>query len=97
MSAATLQTGKHEVEVDLVRRLPGVVIVGLPGAFVREVGDLARQHVELLGGEFPRQRVVVNISPAVHQCSKVAALTFAGPIATAVMVASKQWRIQIHG
>jgi magnesium chelatase family protein len=51
------------VEVDLLRRLPAVVIVGLPAYSVRETADVVRSAIQAAGFEFPRQRVVVNIGP----------------------------------
>lgn len=52
------------VEVDLLRRLPAVCIVGLAASAVRESAERIRSAVEALGEEFPRKRVVVNLAPA---------------------------------
>jgi hypothetical protein len=57
------------VEVDLLRRLPSIVIVGLPGGIVRAASDRIRDGVVATklptGGaaEFPRCRVVINVRP----------------------------------
>lgn len=53
-----------EVEVDLVRRLPAMVVVGLPGGAVREGTERIRSAVVQSGFDFPRKRVVVNLAPA---------------------------------
>jgi len=75
------------VEVDLLRRLPAMVIVGLPGGAVREVADRVRSAVDAAGFEFPRQRVVVNLAPAdLHKQGT----QFDLPIALGVLAASDQ-------
>lgn len=53
-----------DVEVDLLRRLPCVVIVGLPGGTVRESADRVRSAITESGFEFPKMRVVINLAPA---------------------------------
>jgi magnesium chelatase family protein len=53
-----------EVEVDLLRRLPSVTIVGLAAAAVREAAERVRSAVVGAGLEFPRKRVVINLAPA---------------------------------
>jgi magnesium chelatase family protein len=53
-----------EVEVDLLARLPAVVIVGLPTSAVRESAERVRSAMEAAGEEFPRKRVVINLAPA---------------------------------
>ncbi len=75
------------VEVDLLRRLPSVVIVGLPGSAVRESAERVRSAIQQAGGEFPKQRVVVNLAPA--DLPKVGS-AFDLPIAVGVLVASGQ-------
>jgi len=52
------------VEVDLLRRLPATVIVGLPASAVRETSERVRSAVTASGFEWPRQRVVINLPPA---------------------------------
>lgn len=52
------------VEVDLLRRLPCVVIVGLPSASVREASERVRSAILSSGVEFPRSRVVISLAPA---------------------------------
>jgi magnesium chelatase family protein len=53
-----------QVEVDLLRRLPRFVIVGLAANAVKESGERVRSAIGGAGIEFPRQRVVVNLAPA---------------------------------
>lgn len=53
-----------EVEVDLLRRLPAMVIVGMAHGAVRESSERVRSAVESSGLAFPRKRIVVNLAPA---------------------------------
>lgn len=53
-----------EVEVDLLRRLPSVTIIGMPALPIRESEERVRAAFGAMGVEFPRQRVVVSLSPA---------------------------------
>jgi magnesium chelatase family protein len=53
-----------EVEVDLGRGLPAVVIVGLPDAALNEARDRVRAALANSGATFPDTRVTVNLSPA---------------------------------
>lgn len=53
-----------EIEVDLLRRLPSVCIVGLPASAVRESAERVRSAMASAGFEFPRKRVIVNMAPA---------------------------------
>lgn len=75
------------VEVDLLRRLPSVVIVGLPGGAVRESADRVRSAIQQAGAEFPKSRVVVNLAPA--DLPKAGA-AFDLPIAVGIVAASGQ-------
>jgi magnesium chelatase family protein len=52
------------VEADLLRRLPAMCIVGLAASAVKESAERIRSAVVALGEEFPRKRIVVNLSPA---------------------------------
>lgn len=53
-----------EIEIHTGRGLPGLVIVGRPGAAVKE--SVSRVRAALLSGgySYPRNRVVVNLAPA---------------------------------
>src|SRR5512138_119784 len=52
------------VEVDFSNGLPAVIIVGLPDAAVQESRERVQTAVKNAGLNFPRHRVVVNLSPA---------------------------------
>jgi magnesium chelatase family protein len=75
------------VEVDLLRRLPAVVIVGLPGGAIRESADRVRSAIQAAGFDFPKARVVVNLSPADLPKSGTG---FDLPIAVGVLAAGEQ-------
>ena len=53
-----------DVEVDLGRGLPAVVIVGLPDAALNEARDRVRAALANSGATFPDSRVTINLSPA---------------------------------
>jgi magnesium chelatase family protein len=75
------------VEVDLLRRLPAVVIVGLPGGAIRESADRVRSAIQQAGFEFPKKRVVINLSPADLPKTGTG---FDLPIAVGILAASDQ-------
>jgi magnesium chelatase family protein len=77
------------VEVDLLRRLPQVVMVGLPAPSVRESADRVRSAIVAAGFEFPRQRVVVALAPADLRKEGTA---FDLPIAIGTLVEARQVR-----
>ena len=52
------------VEVDVCFGLPGVSMVGLPDASVRESRDRVKSAIRNSGFPFPPHRVTVNLSPA---------------------------------
>ena len=74
------------VEVDLLRRLPGVVIVGLAGGAIRESTERVRSAIQSAGLDFPRKRVVVNLAPAGLKKSGAA---FDLPIAVGILAAAE--------
>jgi magnesium chelatase family protein len=53
-----------EVEVRISSHLPGVDIVGLPEAAVRESGARVRAAIGAAGFGFPDRRVTINLAPA---------------------------------
>jgi magnesium chelatase family protein len=53
-----------EVEVDLLRRLPKVCVVGLAASAVKESAERVRSAIASADCEFPRMRVVINLAPA---------------------------------
>jgi magnesium chelatase family protein len=75
------------VEVDLLRRLPAVVVVGLASAAVRESADRVRSAIQEARFDFPKMRVVVNLAPADLRKDGSA---FDLPIAVGVLAASGQ-------
>jgi len=95
MSLATVysraQTGMDAplvtVEVDLSNGLPGLAIVGLPEAAVKESKDRVRAALLNSGFEFPARRITVNLAPA--DLPKEGG-RFDLPIALGVLAASKQ-------
>ena len=52
------------VEVHLAGGLPGMSIVGLPEAAVREAKDRVRAAIQCAQLEFPQRRITVNLAPA---------------------------------
>ncbi|MGO1719299.1 MAG: YifB family Mg chelatase-like AAA ATPase [Luteimonas sp.] len=52
------------VEVHLAGGLPGMSIVGLPEAAVREAKDRVRAAIHCAQFEFPQRRITVNLAPA---------------------------------
>ena len=75
------------VEVHLSQGLPGLNIVGLPEAAVRESKDRVRSALINSGFEFPEGRITVNLAPA--DLPKEGG-RFDLPIALGILVASAQ-------
>jgi magnesium chelatase family protein len=73
------------VEVDVAFGLPGLVMVGLPDAAVRESRDRVRSAIRNSGFDFPQQRVTVNLAPA---DVRKAGAAFDLPIAVGVLAAT---------
>ncbi len=74
------------ITVSLVRRLPRVVILGLPANAVQESAERVRSAITAAGWEFPRQRVMVDVSPV--DLPKTQATIFDLPIAVGILIAS---------
>lgn len=53
-----------KVEADLRRGIPAIDIVGLPDGAVREARERVRAAIRNSGIEFPRDRILINLSPA---------------------------------
>ncbi len=70
------------VEVDLRAGIPGTDVVGLAGAEVKEARERVRAAIRNSGFEYPKKRVLVNLSPADTPKSGAA---FDLPIALAVL------------
>ena len=75
------------VEVHLANGLPGLTIVGLPDAEVRESKDRVRAALQNAGFEFPARRITVNLAPA--DLPKESG-RFDLPIALGILAASRQ-------
>ena len=88
-SATVIGVDGHpiQVEVDLLRRLPAVSIVGLPDGAVRESADRVRSAIQNTGLQFPRKRVVINLAPA---GLKKSGTLFDLPIAIAILLMDDQ-------
>jgi len=52
------------VEVDILRRLPSIQIVGLAASSVRESTERVRSALTAVGHAWPRGRIIVNLAPA---------------------------------
>jgi magnesium chelatase family protein len=61
---AGMEAPAVSVEVHLANGLPGLTIVGLPDAEVRESKDRVRAALQNAGFEFPARRITVNLAPA---------------------------------
>ena len=61
---AGVQAPVVTVEVHLAGGLPGVRLVGLPEAEVREARDRVRAALQNAQFEFPARKVTVNLAPA---------------------------------
>ncbi len=75
------------VEVDILRRLPSVQIVGLAASSVRESAERVRSAVVAQGLQWPRMRVVINLAPADLRKEGTA---FDLPIAVGVLAAAEE-------
>ncbi len=75
------------VEVHLAPGLPGLAIVGLPEAAVRESRDRVRAAITNSGYQFPNRRITVNLAPA--DLPKEGG-RFDLPIALGILAASEQ-------
>ncbi len=76
-----------EVEVDIVRGLPGFTIVGLPDSTIKEARERIRSAVENFGFDFPPRNFVVNLAPAGFRKQGA---NFDLPIAMAILATTGQ-------
>ena len=63
-SLAGVSAPRVTVEVNIAGGLPGVNVVGLPDAEVREARDRVRAALQNAQFEFPARKVTVNLAPA---------------------------------
>ena len=76
-----------EIEVDVTRGLPSMVIVGLPDASVKEARDRVKSAIENSGFTHPPKKITVNLAPA-H--TKKEGPSFDLPIALGILAATGQ-------
>jgi len=76
-----------KVEADLRRGIPAIDIVGLPDGAVREARERMRAAIRNSALDFPRERILINLSPA---DLKKEGSGFDLPIALAVLGAAEQ-------
>jgi magnesium chelatase family protein len=76
-----------DVEVHLANGLPGITLVGLPEAEVKEARDRVRSAILTSGFEWPSKRITVNLAPA--DLPKESG-RFDLPIALGILAASAQ-------
>ena len=88
-SAATIgiEAKLIEIEVDITRGLPNVVIVGLPDIAIRESRDRVKAAIKNSRFEYPSEKIIINLAP----CDiKKEGPSFDLPIAIGILVASGQ-------
>jgi magnesium chelatase family protein len=59
-----LAPGLQEIEVSSTFQIPSMQLIGLPAPEVGEARERVRAAIEAAGLEFPKRRLVVNLSPA---------------------------------
>ena len=71
MLAKTLSLGLNgissqlvEIEIDIIKGLPGFSIIGLPDSVIKESKDRIRSAIENSGYIFPPHNYIVNLAPA---------------------------------
>ena len=76
-----------EIEVDITRGLPNVVIVGLPDTAIRESRDRVKAAIKNSQFEYPSGKITINLAP----CDiKKEGPSFDLPIAIGILTASGQ-------
>lgn len=76
------------VESDLSSGLPGIALVGLPDASVREAKERIRTAIANAGYRFPPKRITINLAPA---DSRKEGTHFDLPIAASILEAAGNW------
>jgi magnesium chelatase family protein len=82
------------IEADLRRTIPGFDLVGLPDGAVKESRERVRAALRNTGFSFPRERVLINLSPA---GVRKEGASFDLPIALAVLIQSGQVPAEVPG
>lgn len=65
--SATLQgidAATVDIESHTDSKMPGISIVGLPDAAVKEARERVEAAIKISGFEFPRRKVIINLAPA---------------------------------
>ncbi|GAB4556952.1 MAG: YifB family Mg chelatase-like AAA ATPase [Anaerolineae bacterium] len=84
-----------QVEVDISPGLPGLTIVGLPDAAVKESSERVRSAIRNSGFMWPNRRITVNLAPADQRKEGPA---YDLPIAVGILIATEQaWPDQVEG
>ncbi|MDO8602817.1 MAG: YifB family Mg chelatase-like AAA ATPase [Candidatus Omnitrophota bacterium] len=89
LSAATIgiEAKLIEIEVDITRGLPNVVIVGLPDVAIRESRDRVKAAIKNSQFKYPSEKIIINLAP----CDiKKEGPSFDLPIAIGILAASGQ-------
>jgi len=76
-----------DVEADISRGLPNLVVVGLPDAAVKESRDRVKSAITNSGYDFPTRNITINLAPA---DIKKQGASFDLPIALGILLASEQ-------
>jgi magnesium chelatase family protein len=84
-AAVGLEATVVEVEADIGRSLPNVLVVGLPDASVQEARERVRAAIKNSGLQFPTTRVTINLAPG-HVRKEGPAFDL--PVALAILLAS---------
>lgn len=82
-----LEAALVEIEVDIGRSLPNIIVVGLPDASVKEARERVRAAIKNSGLKFPTTRVTVNLAPG---NVKKEGPGYDLPVALAVLMASEE-------
>ena len=85
--------GLVSVEADLRRTIPGFDLVGLPDGAVKEARERVRAALRNTGFAFPRERVLINLSPA---GVRKEGASFDLPIALSVLIQSGQISLPVN-
>ncbi len=75
------------IEVDVNKGLPGIEVVGLPDASIKESKERVRSALKNSGYLFPAQKITINLAPA---DTKKEGAMYDLPIALAIMAATGQ-------
>ena len=76
-----------EIEIDIHKGLPTVVVVGLPDTSVKESKERIKSALENSGFSYPTKRITINLAPA---DTKKEGPAFDLPIAIGILSASSQ-------